>query len=208
MVPYVESEQQAREAAAAIRYPPHGGVRGVAKTTRATNFGRDFVEYWEHAVQRLLLVAQVRLTLRVVACRARALPRSCSSSRLRQARESRLRRPSPASTASTSSTLGPRICPSLSAAGRRCPLTTPALLLPASASLRLVGPRGSRQVSSAPCQSTCLLSGGKASPSSPSARMSAYWPRGFETALLLWRGQRSLALPRAGALSTRNKHRA
>lgn len=59
MVPYVETEQQARDAVVAMRYPPHGGIRGVAKTTRATNYGKDFVEYWENAPRRLLLVVQV-----------------------------------------------------------------------------------------------------------------------------------------------------
>jgi hypothetical protein len=64
MVPYVDSAEQASAAAAAMRYPPHGGVRGVAKTTRATNFGAAFDEDWDHAVERLLLVDGLRLACR------------------------------------------------------------------------------------------------------------------------------------------------
>ncbi|HEY1721700.1 MAG TPA: aldolase/citrate lyase family protein [Magnetospirillaceae bacterium] len=39
LFPYIESAEEAREAVAATRYPPHG-VRGYAGTTRATNYGR------------------------------------------------------------------------------------------------------------------------------------------------------------------------
>jgi 4-hydroxy-2-oxoheptanedioate aldolase len=70
VVPYVETEQQARDAVSAMRYPPHGGIRGVAKTTRATNFGRDFVEYWDHCLERLVLVAQIETRAGVEACEA------------------------------------------------------------------------------------------------------------------------------------------
>ena len=68
MVPYVETVQQACDAVAAIRYPPHGGIRGVAKTTRATNFGKDFPEYWEHALTRLVLLIQIETGAGVEAC--------------------------------------------------------------------------------------------------------------------------------------------
>lgn len=39
MFPYVQSVAEAKAAVAATRYPPHG-VRGVAGTTRATDYGR------------------------------------------------------------------------------------------------------------------------------------------------------------------------
>lgn len=39
LVPYVQNEEEAAAAVAAIRHPP-GGVRGVAGVTRATRFGR------------------------------------------------------------------------------------------------------------------------------------------------------------------------
>jgi len=70
MIPLVDSAEQAAAAAAAMRYPPHGGVRGVAKTTRATNFGAAFDEYWEHAVERLLLVCQIETAAGVEAAGA------------------------------------------------------------------------------------------------------------------------------------------
>jgi len=70
MVPYVDSAEQAEAAAAAIRYPPHGGVRGVAKTTRATNFGASFEEYWDNAVARLLLAVQIETAAGVEAAEA------------------------------------------------------------------------------------------------------------------------------------------
>ena len=70
MVPYVDTAEQAAAAAAAMRYPPHGGVRGVAKTTRATNFGAAFDEYWTHAVERLLLVVQIETCAGVDAAEA------------------------------------------------------------------------------------------------------------------------------------------
>src|SRR6187401_1475024 len=39
LIPYVQSEEEARNAVAYTRYPPEG-VRGVAAATRATRFGR------------------------------------------------------------------------------------------------------------------------------------------------------------------------
>lgn len=40
IIPYVQNEQEARDAVAATRYPPEG-VRGVAGGSRASNFGRN-----------------------------------------------------------------------------------------------------------------------------------------------------------------------
>jgi len=58
MVPMVEDAAGAARAVAAMHYPPRG-VRGLAKTTRATGFGASFDEYFEHAWSRLLLLVQV-----------------------------------------------------------------------------------------------------------------------------------------------------
>src|SRR4029077_17617253 len=45
LIPYVQTEEEAKNAVAYTRYPP-AGVRGVAATTRATRFGRakDYVK--------------------------------------------------------------------------------------------------------------------------------------------------------------------
>ena len=58
MVPYVNNEAEAKAAVLALRYPPRG-IRGVAKFHRAAGFGQDFEEYYLHAHEWLLLVAQV-----------------------------------------------------------------------------------------------------------------------------------------------------
>jgi 2-keto-3-deoxy-L-rhamnonate aldolase RhmA len=68
MVPWVEDAAGAARAVAAMHYPPRG-VRGLAKTTRATNFGAAFDEYFDGAWGRLLLVAQIE-TARGVAAAA------------------------------------------------------------------------------------------------------------------------------------------
>ena len=68
MVPWVEDAAGAARAVAAMHYPPRG-VRGLAKTTRATNFGAAFDEYFDSAYDRLLLVAQIE-TARGVAAAA------------------------------------------------------------------------------------------------------------------------------------------
>jgi 2-keto-3-deoxy-L-rhamnonate aldolase RhmA len=58
IVPYVTTAEEARQAVAAMRYPPDG-IRGVASLNRACNFGRDFKDYFAAANQELLTVAQV-----------------------------------------------------------------------------------------------------------------------------------------------------
>ncbi len=58
MVPYVSTAQEARAAASAMRYPPHG-IRGVAKFNRGAGFGADFEEYYAHAHERLVTVIQI-----------------------------------------------------------------------------------------------------------------------------------------------------
>ena len=58
MVPYVNNEAEARAAVAALRYPPRG-VRGVAKFTRAAGFGQEFGDYYAHAHEWLVTMAQI-----------------------------------------------------------------------------------------------------------------------------------------------------
>lgn len=58
MVPQINSADEARLAAAAIRYPPQG-IRGLATITRASRFGYDFDAYLEQANDQLLTVIQI-----------------------------------------------------------------------------------------------------------------------------------------------------
>lgn len=58
MVPYVNSEEEAKLAAAAMRYPPKG-IRGVSRSNRAAAFGRNFDEYFARANENLLTVVQI-----------------------------------------------------------------------------------------------------------------------------------------------------
>ncbi len=57
LIPYVEDEDEAAAAVAAIRYPPRG-VRGVAGTTRASRYGR-VKDYTRDAERELCLLVQV-----------------------------------------------------------------------------------------------------------------------------------------------------
>lgn len=58
MVPWINTAAEARSAVAALRYPPRG-VRGVMRLTRASDFGADFPDYYAHAHERLVLMAQI-----------------------------------------------------------------------------------------------------------------------------------------------------
>ena len=58
MVPYVNNPTNAQAAVSALRYPPRG-IRGVAKFNRAAGFGRDFEDYYAHAHERLVTMAQI-----------------------------------------------------------------------------------------------------------------------------------------------------
>lgn len=58
MVPYVNTAEAARQAVAAMRYPPQG-VRGVARSNRAAGFGQDFAAYFAEANENLLTVVQI-----------------------------------------------------------------------------------------------------------------------------------------------------
>ena len=58
MVPYVNTAAEAQAMVAAMRYPPRG-FRGVAKFQRSANFGADFEQYYLHAHEWLLGIAQI-----------------------------------------------------------------------------------------------------------------------------------------------------
>jgi len=61
LIPYVQTEEEARNAVAFTRYPPHG-VRGVAGTTRASRFGR-IRGYAKHAHDELCVLLQIETEL-------------------------------------------------------------------------------------------------------------------------------------------------
>lgn len=58
MFPRINRAQEAREAVAAMRYPPEG-VRGVAFSNRACAFGSNFMPYLEASLDALLCVVQI-----------------------------------------------------------------------------------------------------------------------------------------------------
>jgi len=57
LIPYVQNAEEARQAVAAMRYPP-AGLRGVSAVTRATRFGR-VPGYAQRAHEALCLLVQV-----------------------------------------------------------------------------------------------------------------------------------------------------
>ena len=57
LIPYVQSAEDARVAAAAVAYPPEG-VRGMAGITRAARFG-DVADYHKRAREEICLILQV-----------------------------------------------------------------------------------------------------------------------------------------------------
>jgi 4-hydroxy-2-oxoheptanedioate aldolase len=57
LIPYVQSEEEARNAVAYTRYPPDG-LRGVAGTSRATRFGR-VKDYARRAHEELCVLVQI-----------------------------------------------------------------------------------------------------------------------------------------------------
>jgi 2-keto-3-deoxy-L-rhamnonate aldolase RhmA len=58
MVPYVNTADEARAAVAAVRYPPRG-IRGVAKFNRSAGFGVRWEDYYAHAHETLVTMAQI-----------------------------------------------------------------------------------------------------------------------------------------------------
>jgi 4-hydroxy-2-oxoheptanedioate aldolase len=57
LLPYVQSEEEARRAVAAVRYPPQG-VRGVSVNSRANRFGR-VKDYFARAQDEICLLLQI-----------------------------------------------------------------------------------------------------------------------------------------------------
>ena len=57
LIPYVQSEEEARNAVAFTRYPPHG-VRGFATGPRANNYGR-ITDYVQTYAEELCVLVQV-----------------------------------------------------------------------------------------------------------------------------------------------------
>lgn len=57
LVPYVQNAEEAKNAVAAVRYPPRG-VRGVAAASRASRYGR-VVDYLKKADSEICLLVQV-----------------------------------------------------------------------------------------------------------------------------------------------------
>jgi 2-keto-3-deoxy-L-rhamnonate aldolase RhmA len=58
MVPYVNTAEEARNAAAAMRYPPQG-TRGAARFLRANGYGQELAAYFAEANEKLLTVVQI-----------------------------------------------------------------------------------------------------------------------------------------------------
>jgi 4-hydroxy-2-oxoheptanedioate aldolase len=61
LVPYVQTPEEARAAVAATRYPPQG-IRGVAVTHRANEYGR-VKDYFQHANEEICLLLQIETRL-------------------------------------------------------------------------------------------------------------------------------------------------
>jgi 4-hydroxy-2-oxoheptanedioate aldolase len=57
LVPFVQTEEEARRAVAATRYPP-AGIRGVATTIRANRYGRA-KEYLQRANEEICVIVQI-----------------------------------------------------------------------------------------------------------------------------------------------------
>ncbi|MCC6363331.1 MAG: 2-dehydro-3-deoxyglucarate aldolase [Bryobacterales bacterium] len=64
MFPRIDTAEEARDAAAAMRYPPLG-VRGVAFSNRACEYGSNFRPYLEESATALLTIVQIETRLAV-----------------------------------------------------------------------------------------------------------------------------------------------
>ncbi len=58
MFPFVNTAAEAEIAAKSMRYPPLG-IRGVSRLSRASEYGADFVNYYENAHKTLTTVVQI-----------------------------------------------------------------------------------------------------------------------------------------------------
>jgi 4-hydroxy-2-oxoheptanedioate aldolase len=61
LIPYVQNEEEARQAVAATRYPPRG-MRGFASASRASRYGR-IKDYYEHCEAELCVLVQIETRL-------------------------------------------------------------------------------------------------------------------------------------------------
>jgi 4-hydroxy-2-oxoheptanedioate aldolase len=61
LIPFVQTEEEARAAVAATRYPPRG-IRGVATTSRASRFGR-VKDYFARADEEICVIVQIESRL-------------------------------------------------------------------------------------------------------------------------------------------------
>lgn len=61
LIPYVQTEEEARQAVAATRYPPEG-FRGFASTSRASGFGR-IKDYYARAPEEICVLLQIETQL-------------------------------------------------------------------------------------------------------------------------------------------------
>jgi 4-hydroxy-2-oxoheptanedioate aldolase len=68
LFPFVQSEEEARRAVAATRYPPKG-IRGVAGTTRANRYGR-VPNYLQRAEEEICVLVQIETKKAVAAIEA------------------------------------------------------------------------------------------------------------------------------------------
>jgi 4-hydroxy-2-oxoheptanedioate aldolase len=57
LLPYVQNEEEAKRAVAAVRYPPRG-IRGVSTSSRANRFGR-VKDYFKRVDEEICLIVQV-----------------------------------------------------------------------------------------------------------------------------------------------------
>lgn len=60
MVPWVSNAAEAEQAVASMRYAPWG-IRGVAKSPRATGYGTNFDYYYPNAANELLTIIQIEV---------------------------------------------------------------------------------------------------------------------------------------------------
>ena len=58
-VPFVSTAEEAEEAVKFCKYPTSGGLRGVAGTQRAVNFGMDKFEYYRRADQEIIVMVAI-----------------------------------------------------------------------------------------------------------------------------------------------------
>ncbi len=66
MVPRITSVEEAKNVVSGLRYPPEGS-RGIAKMVRATEFGKNFAEYFRAANENILGVVQIE-TMEALHC--------------------------------------------------------------------------------------------------------------------------------------------